>query len=199
MDAPVLLRISDRFAVFKIFLEFRDSVSKITYDKKECIMKCYLEKDIESNEYQALEYFQKTSSRACSYPKPYAYDHTIRIVNIEGSDYIVYKTLFYEFIPGTSGTSVTRDFDLTRAKKDLFNHLNDLHSMGFVHGDIKRDNILRKNDGTFVLIDYGSCFNASNNEYPNNTGYHLSFENDWEDLEVACHMMLVDKWKLENN
>lgn len=184
MNSPILLRKSHPFAVFKT-----------THNERECIMKCYLEKDIKSNEYQVLEHFQKASSKPHLYPKPYECDNTTRILNIEGSDHVVYKTLYYEFIPGTTGTDVTIEFNLTKAKEELFDHLKDLHSMGFVHGDIKRDNILRRSDGKFFLIDYGTCFNLSG-DYPNNTGYKLYVENDLEDLEVAHHMMLVDKWGL---
>ena len=39
----------------------------------------------------------------------------------------------------------------------LMRGLQRLHSMGYVHADLKPDNIMLRNDGTCVIIDFDSC------------------------------------------
>lgn len=45
--------------------------------------------------------------------------------------------------------------DFEKLLNEVLNGLNDLHSKGFVHRDIKQDNIMMGLDGNYKIIDFG--------------------------------------------
>lgn len=54
------------------------------------------------------------------------------------------------------------DTELTKLLMDIGAIIGKMHSLGVFHGDLTTSNILKKEDGTLVLIDFGlSHFNSS--------------------------------------
>lgn len=44
---------------------------------------------------------------------------------------------------------------------DIREHLKEIHRMGFVYGDIRVPNIIRTQNGRYLLIDYGRTFSKN--------------------------------------
>jgi serine/threonine protein kinase len=69
--------------------------------------------------------------------------------------------LAMEFVPGRSlDVSVTEDGPLTQKAaaqvgRDIAAALREVHGAGFVHRDVKAENIIRRPDGQAVLLDFG--------------------------------------------
>ena len=48
-----------------------------------------------------------------------------------------------------------QNYMILKAAHDLVKRLEQLHSLGYCHGDIKPENLCRGSDGKFYLIDFG--------------------------------------------
>ena len=154
-----------------------------TFSGELCVMKCYLN-DVINNEAEVLTYFQTHSANKSWYPKLFHQNTEKTTVTFGNNTFISHKTLYYEYIPGITATEIdTNSF----AKEHLVEHLKDLHSMGFVHGDIKRDNIVCGSDGRWYLIDYEHCY-SPNGPFPH-TRYNTSFTDDKEALDIVLNSL----------
>ena len=73
-----------------------------------------------------------------------------------------YLYMVMEFMPGGDLVTLTLNYDLPEKwvrfyTAEVVLALDAIHSMGFIHRDIKPDNILIDRDGHIKLTDFGLC------------------------------------------
>lgn len=78
----------------------------------------------------------------------------------DGEKMMVHQSILMEEIKGHK----PKKGELTpKHKEQLEVQLKKMHRLGIVHGDVRRDNIIiRDEDGTACLIDYGESYSACN-------------------------------------
>ncbi|VVC31637.1 Protein kinase domain,Protein kinase-like domain,Serine/threonine-protein kinase Bud32 [Cinara cedri] len=70
-----------------------------------------------------------------------------------------------DFLNNLKNDKQYNDVELTKLLMEIGAVIGKMHSLGIFHGDLTTSNILRKEDGTLVLIDFGlSHFNPSNED-----------------------------------
>ena len=87
----------------------------------------------------------------------------------EGKNYIA-----MDFLPGASfkermanGLSIS---EVLRLTKEIASALDHMHDRGYVHLDLKPDNILFRKDGSAVLLDFGIAMTIAAAQKANNSG-----------------------------
>ncbi|XP_073789553.1 rho-associated protein kinase 2-like [Danio rerio] len=73
-----------------------------------------------------------------------------------------YLYLVMEFMPGGDLVTLTSNYDIPEEWAQFYTAevvlaLDAIHSLGFIHRDIKPDNMLLDRNGHFKLADFGTC------------------------------------------
>jgi serine/threonine protein kinase len=131
------------------------------------IIKFFTEVSDQNNEYEVLDYLQKHSASKELFPKTYLQVNmdysslTLFVGENQQSMTIeeIYKVIVYEYIEGTDIS--LSSYNQQQAIIDVGLQLSELHRLGFVHGDVKINNIIQTNKETYYLIDYGRTFSVS--------------------------------------
>lgn len=93
-----------------------------------------------------------------------------------------------EYIPGMTMEDYTKRFRLTTKivlhwMRALSKIIADIHGQGFVHGDLKPENIMIVDEDVLALIDFGSSFKDLDSE---------SFTFDYVAPERLCDLTTID-------
>ena len=146
---------------------------------KKCIVKFFTDKSDDNNETEVMTYFKANSVKPWLYPTPYFSDRDVEEYTVTlqptgtGGSVItntitgIFRAICYEYIEGCvlSDSSICGEKEQIRA--GVGEHLQDMHSHGFVFADIRDGNILRRvSTGEYQLIDYGRVFSVSDAEFP---------------------------------
>ena len=161
MDKVVLEELlnDDLYTTFKGF-----------YEDKPCMVKFFSnEKSDQNNETEIMQYLKQHSKLSMLYPTVYfsillgeSKDYSIRCKKSGHLIKNVYRIICYEYIEPE-----TPVFDFQQCSKDITLQLTDLHSHGFVYGDVRVGNIIfSKPFGKYQLIDFGRSFSISDKNYP---------------------------------
>ncbi len=81
------------------------------------------------------------------------WEHTLP----DGEKMMVHQSILMENI---EGHTPERGELTPEHKEQLEEQLEKIHRLGIVHGDVRRENIIIKNDGTAFLIDYGLSYSV---------------------------------------
>ena len=112
----------------------------------------------------------------------------------------VYKIISYQYFPETDDDFVYKDdinirFFSKGKKQDIYNdisaQLNDMHSLGIVHGDISIWNIIHRHD-RYILIDYGRSVSTDNIMFPKHD--YLESENLSVDMDFEYLKFVLDRF-----
>ena len=105
------------------------------------------------------------------------------------STFIVYKHVKYSLknIFYSRGNTFTTQ-DLVQIGVELFESVENIHSTGYIHLDIKPDNILVSERNEIVLIDYGCA-----RKFELEDGTHLP--NTWERENGNSHFASLNAFK----
>lgn len=144
-----------------------------TYLDQKCIVKFFTHKSDENNEYEVIQFLKTHSDKSNLYPKPYFQikddigDYSVTLANVEHKLHSVYKVICYEYFDGVVGTNNYNKFDDLKALMNLKEHLNDIHSFGFIFADVRPDNIIFSTKlDRYILIDYGRTFHSTYKLFP---------------------------------
>jgi len=156
------------------------------YNGRKVVVKFFTDKSDANNETEVMQYFKEHSSIPELYPTPYfsweGYegDYAITIDGVAHVMFDVFRVICYEYLEGEQLTlesalkmevgvpeEVARALLAARVMHDVSEHLADIHSMGFVFGDLHFGNIILSSGlGLYILIDYGRVFSVSNPAFP---------------------------------
>lgn len=160
-----------------IFTDFLNEDMYITfkgiYDGKPAIIKFFGNMSDENNEFEILEYLQKTKHKNL-FPIPYlklGFDSIILSIVLEnGKAHIledIYKMIVYEYIEGITLKKPINSESIIQIRNDISEHLSIIHEMGFVHGDVHTQNIIyTPHNKKYILIDYGQTFSKNDKQFP---------------------------------
>lgn len=155
-----------------------------TYQNKKVVIKVFTEVSDQNNEYEVLEYLQehRDGVSRTAFPQPYLkisfseemYDELPESFwELPSNHENIYQIIVYEYMEGeTLGEIIKRlksinkleqylHLDVLRMVEDISEVLKELHRLGLTYGDLHLDNILRRFDGSFTLIDYGRTFGTT--------------------------------------
>lgn len=122
-------------------------------------IKLYTDMSDETNEGQVLELFNELGI--------IDYNHLLLDIHTDGDEFLIlgeYKNIFriivYEF---EVGYVLHRTDKLTQKLiNDIKEQLDKIHNLGFVYGDLRKENILINTEGKAVLIDFGRTYRDPN-------------------------------------
>lgn len=131
-------------------------------DGKLYAIKCFL-KDQEGRDESYIKIANELETVSSSYILPIRYMEKEVSVNSTQSDSKKFPVVVMEWVEGeTLGTFLNRNINDKHELEMLsfrFNHMAAwLLTQPFSHGDLKPDNILVRNDGSLVLVDYDGMF-----------------------------------------
>lgn len=150
---------------------------KCTFLGKPAVLKISRRGSVENNEFEILQYLQANSDHPDWYPQPFLSmrvhgNPTLEISKKKSSQVQtfvledVYKIIVYEYFEG--------DMLLRSqvAEDTMFNQLTaclaELHRLNILHADLHYDNIVYREDGLCVFIDYGCAFSQNWEEHSTN-------------------------------
>ena len=136
------------------------------------VIKFFTDVSDQNNEYEVLDYLQKHSQKNHLFPKPYfqvefnSENLTISVGPENQSMNIndVYKVIVYEYLEGF--TLCETNYDKNQVFSDIQIQLYELHRLGFVYADLKKDNIIKRPHGQYNLIDFGRTFSLNDQKFP---------------------------------
>jgi len=152
--------------------------AECTDENRGYVVAKFLSKEFNSNEFDIMMHLHEHSGRSDLFHKP------LFCKNLDGTDVIIILTngknitvhspgkfIVYPFIEGESLTNdyMSAQDHLTfppgEIYRDILEQITIIHALGFVHGDICIENIIRKPNGRYTLIDYGESFSVSHSPY----------------------------------
>ena len=83
------------------------------------------------------------------------------------------QCIIYPFIEGEKCDEVNSELI-----SDISKQLDFIHKCDIIHADIRLDNIIKRVDGKYTLIDYGCSFSADHKKFP-----PLNFMEEFKDSE----------------
>jgi len=145
-----------------------------------CVVKFFTDKSDDNNETEVMAYLRSNSSKPWLYPVPYFSlrgidEYTIILADSEEPNIItgIFRVICYQYIDGETVKNFPicgeKDTECLceKMKSDVLEHLEDIHSFGFVFVDVREDNILhRADDGRYQLIDFGRVFHIIDEQFP---------------------------------
>lgn len=118
----------------------------------------------------------------------------IRYRNIGKLGYIIYK--YYEMISLEQLQKMTEK-DFLGFLLGISLALKDIHTKGYIHGDVGIDNIGQDIDGTYILIDTETINNALPPRKNTNSSIYNDMEMFFMDLKIKLLRHTLEKKKLE--
>lgn len=124
------------------------------YQDRSCILKLIYDRVDINNEAVVTSMLHRYDPQ--SYPRVVFLDRSNPWNLTLGSDtYRIIESLCIEALPDMPLGAITR-ID----KRQLQVQLDELHRLGIIHGDVQRNNIIRRPNGDVFLIDYGYSYSS---------------------------------------
>ncbi len=147
---------------------------KGTYNGLPSILKFFTEQSDNNNEFEVIEFLHSNSDNPEWYPIPYESYNSQEIENMEEiiPKYVLenhepYKLIVYSYLEGDDivKENLIKD-DIDNLKDDIREHLEQIHKVGLIYGDIRLPNIIfSKIFNRYLLIDYGRTFSNDSSKY----------------------------------
>lgn len=94
--------------------------------------------------------------------------HIVRVLSVFEMNNTAYMIMEYEdgrsFAQAMNFNLLATEADLRRVLMEIMDGLEAIHAAGFIHRDIKPENIYLRDDGSAVLLDFGSARQAVGGE-----------------------------------
>jgi serine/threonine protein kinase/tetratricopeptide (TPR) repeat protein len=98
----------------------------------------------------------------------FRHPHIVRVQSVFEMNNTAYMIMEYEegrsFAQALNFNILATEADLRRVLLEMLDGLEAIHAAGFIHRDIKPDNIYLRDDGSAVLLDFGSARQAVGGE-----------------------------------
>lgn len=153
---------------------------KVKYQGMPAVIKLWYEWSPPNNEPEIISILHRLNPSL--YPPLYFVDRSPPWCHTIGDRICkVYQTLCYGYISGTRVAHLSL-WD----KEMLILQLKTIHGLGLVHGDVRIDNIIRRDDnGQVFIVGYGCMFSERDPiMFPHMKGMMLTYRNDIDALHA---------------